>query len=250
MSKNSFKISGNVVEIFREEWTKMAYAEYREDYYKELTVTTWTQRGNALYSSKLKKYLHQFIMDEWYGEDMRKIMYENGYIIEHLDNNEFNNSLSNLDFLLKDYNTAKGQSLDKDIVRFKNKIALRMYKNFHTNTYEISLGFNEPLDEITADGTVRPVQAMHLLYRRDYYTVILDANKILHDYIELNQIDLNKLSHCDLKIDYAAFLKLTPEEWERVGNGKGGIIVRNGRSYAILGDKIKLHSVHKIKDWE
>ena len=101
-----------------------------------------------------------------------KYMYENGYIIEHLDNNEFNNSLSNLDFLLKDYNTAKGQSLDKDIVRFKNKIALRMYKNFCTNTYEISLGFNEPLDEITADGTVRPVQAMHLLYRRDYYTVI------------------------------------------------------------------------------
>lgn len=93
-------------------------------------------------------------------------------------------------------------------------------------------------------------QPHDLLYRRDYYTVILDANKILHDYIELHQIDLNKLSHCDLKIDYAAFLQLTPEEWERVGNGKGGIIVRNGRSYAILGDTIKLHSVHKLKEWE
>ncbi len=250
MSKNDFSIRDNIIQISRKEWNKLAFAEYHEDYYNELIDTTWTKKGNALFSSKLGCYLHQFIVEKWYGKEMLDDMYKNGYIIEHLDNNEFNNVLSNLDFLLKDYNTAKGQSLDKDIKRFKNRIALRMYKNFKTGTYEISLGFNEAFDEILSDGTKKPIQAMHLLYERDYYSVILDANKIIHDYITLNRIEINKLSHSKLKIDYALYFHLTPEEQERVGNGKGGLIEREGKYYVIIGKNIKLESVHQIKDWK
>lgn len=62
-------------------------------------------------------------------------------------------------FLLKDYNTAKGQSLDKDIIRFRDKIALCfLYKNFDTETYEISIAFNEPYDEVQLDGTKKSIQ--------------------------------------------------------------------------------------------
>lgn len=249
MSLNVFSFKDNIITINRNGWHKLAYAEYREDYYDELTSTTWTKKGNALFSGTLNCSLHQYIMRKWYGEEMVNEMYKNGYIIEHLDNDEFNNRLSNLDFLLKDYNTAKGQSLDKDIVRYRDKIALRMYKNFETSTYEISVAFNEPFNEVLSDGTIKPIQAIHLLYDRDYYSVILDANKILHDYITLNEIKMDKLSHIRAIIDYATLIELTPEEQERIGNGKGGIIVRDGKPFFVIGKNLKIVSSHHIDDW-
>ena len=203
-----------------------------------------------MYSGKYKKSLHQFIVEKWYGKELLDEMYKKGFIIEHLDNNEFNNTLSNLDFLLSDYNTAKGQWLDKDIVKYRDRIALRMYKNFHTDTYEISVAFNECFDEKLADGRILPVKAIHFLYDTDYITVLLDASKIIHDYIFLSTIQMDKLSFCDIRIEYAHFVDLTDEERERVGNGNGGIIERDGKILLIPGKYMKIVSGHKIKEWD
>lgn len=247
MSKNTFEVRDNIISISNDNWTKLAFAEFREDYYEELTSVTWSKNGDALYSNKLRCYLHQYIIEKWYGKEMLDEMYKNGFIIEHLDNNEFNNSISNLEFLLQDYNTAKGQSLDKDIIKYRDKIALRMYKNFDSSTYEISIAFNEPFDE---SGFIKPIQAMHFLYECDYYGVILDANRIIHDYITLGEIPIKKLSHTKMIIDYAQFISLTKEEVERIGNGKGGIIERNGKTYLIPGKNLRMISSHQIKKWD
>lgn len=153
-------------------------------------------------------------------------------------------------FLLKDYNTAKGQSLDKDIIRFRDKIASCLYKNFDTETYEISIAFNEPYDEVQSDGTKKSIQAMHFLYECDYYAVILDVNKIIHDYTTIGQIQMEKLSHSKFEVDYALVFQLTLEERERIGNGKGGFIERNEKTYAVIGQHLKMISSHQIKKWK
>ena len=38
-----------------------------------------------------------------------------GYVVDHINNEHNDCRISNLEFLKKDYNTAKGQQLDKDI---------------------------------------------------------------------------------------------------------------------------------------
>lgn len=248
-SKNKFSVRDNTIYIENSNWNKVGMAEYREDYYEELTSVTWSKSGEGLYSSKFKCYLHQYIMEKWYGKEHLKEMYENGYIIEHFDNNEFNNKISNLDFLLKDYNTAKGQSLDKDIEKYRDKIALRMYKNFKKGTYEISVGFNEDFFEIK-NGTYKPIKSLHFLYDKEYRSVILDAYLIIDQYISSNAIELKKLSFKKYTIEYATTIQLTPEEVESVGNGKGGFIERDGKFYVITGKNVKLIASHQIKDWE
>ena len=248
-SKNKFSVRDNIIYIENSNWTKVGMAEYREDYYEELTSVTWSKSGKGLYSYKLKCYLHQYIMEKWYGEEYLKEMYEKKYIIEHFDNNEFNNTISNLDFLLKDYNTAKGQSLDKDIEKYRDKIALRMYKNFKTETYEISVGFNEDFFE-EKNGTYKPIKSLHFLYDKEYQSVILDAYLIIDQYRSSNTIEYKKLSYKKMVVEYATTIKLTPEEVESVGNGKGGFIERDGKIYVIPGKNIKLIASHQIKDWE
>lgn len=53
-----------------------------------------------------------------------------------------------------------------------------------------------------------------------------------------------------MKIDYAVMLQLTQEEMERIGNGKGGFVIRDGKMVAVLGDRVKIGSVHQIKEWK
>ncbi len=209
-----------------------------------------TNRGE-LKSGKLKCSLHQYVMRKWYGAEIVKSMYENGYIIEHLDNKPHNCVISNLEFLLKDYNTAKGQSLDKDIIKSLDKFALSMYKDFKKGNYEIAIAFNQDTNFFDENrNVIRPLKAIHLLYGSDYYFVILQAQQIIHNLVNTKKLQLNKLSFEKIMIEEAFFLELSPEEKNRTGNGKGGIIVRNGKVYLIPGKNCLINSVSQVTNWD
>lgn len=218
-SKNTFSIEGRDIHISRPEWNKLAFATYRKDYYEEITKYTWSANKGHI-NSRLGS-LHKYIMSKWYPDIDINEMYRNGWIIEHMDNDGFNCRVSNLEFLQKRYNTAKGQTLDIDRERLMPKIALSMFKDFSTKCYQITIFFNTEVRN-QADG--RQINSLKLLYasNKSYRTVIADAEEILRTFELDNKIDLNKLHYNDYKIEYAIYVKLKPEEKD------SAMIMRNG----------------------
>lgn len=61
---------------------------------------------------------------------------------------------SNLEFLKKDYNTAKGQLLDKDIARLRHRLASGITKDFKTGCYQFTIGCNDYICGHDGDGKV------------------------------------------------------------------------------------------------
>lgn len=121
----------------------------------------------------------------------------NGYVVDHLNNEHNDCCISNLEFLKKDYNTAKGQQLDKDILRMKKRIAVGVFKDFYTSCYQITIGCNDSICG-KLSGNTYYISSVKLLYRGDYnsYPIILnDAESILLSYELNNSIDYKKLRH-------------------------------------------------------
>lgn len=53
MSKNGFRIDGDIISITRSEWDFIAQATVREDYLEEIQSVTWGLNNNRyLYNSK------------------------------------------------------------------------------------------------------------------------------------------------------------------------------------------------------
>jgi hypothetical protein len=180
-SKNIFSINGNEITIFNKRWDKIATATIRSDYIDEIQSVTWSKNGEYLYN-KEHGYLHIYIMKKWYGEVLYASMKENDYIIDHMDNEGFNCSISNLCFLTSDENKAKGLTLDK-MSREKCHIALSLYKDFHTQLMQITIVFNYPavakIRELEASAVI---ELAYLLYNSPDELVINDARMILYEY--------------------------------------------------------------------
>ena len=62
MSRNKFEIYGDRISISHSDWGFVASASVKEEYAEELQSVTWSKNGEYLYSSKLKQYLHVYIM--------------------------------------------------------------------------------------------------------------------------------------------------------------------------------------------
>ena len=241
-SKNRFEVFGEDIHITRDGWEKVATTTYRADYYDELTSVTWTKNGDYLHSSKLNKYLHRYIMEKWYGEDVIALMDANDFVVDHMNNNGFDCRISNLEFLSSDENKAKGMTVDKQAAQFRDKMAMRMFKDFSTGLYQLTLGFNVEIGEYK-DGYIYPIRAVKLLYDGDYRELINDARKIFLDFNLYGRIDPNKLSFIDKKIIYAVYLNPYANESE------SAIIERDGQYYIQLNEHTRIHSVNYDKGW-
>lgn len=224
-SKNSFDISGDTIYIHHPEWDFVALASIREDYSEEFQSVTWTKKGEYLYSSKLKEYLHIYIMKKWYGETTYEQMKEEGYIVDHMDNNGFNCCIDNLFFLLENENIAKGHTVDK-YSKEKTHIALTLCRDFGTGLFQITIAFNYPaiakISEIT-DFAV--IDLAYLLYDRDYPEVINDARTILLNYKRDYTFEPEKLHFSDYHIEGAFSLPVSKEAYDRYINGGHGCSV-------------------------
>lgn len=251
-SKNTFEIVGDEVHITRPEWSIVGLTTYREDYYSELTSKTWTLTktnsdtdDKGYLSNKSLGLLHRYIAAKWYGEKMLKVMTAKGYIIDHMNNNHADCRVSNLEFLKKAYNTAKGQAFDVDSKTMEHSIAVNLFKDFSTGFYQITIGCNDDIIGETTNGNRFHVGAIMLLYDCDYSIVVNDAENILCVYEAQGRIDLGKTYACDVKIRKTVDIGLTEDTKNDV------VAICDGVCYAILGTK-KLHlkSVNYEKGWK
>lgn len=253
-SKNTFEIHGDDVHIYRREWGSMAFTTYREDYYEELTSVTWTKtkrknEDNAyLYNPKFG-YLHRYIMGKWYGEDMVETMTENGWVVDHMNNDGLDCRISNLEFLPKQINTSKGNYLDVSVRELRSRIALSLHKDFSTGLYQIHIGFNKPASLYDATSRRYATDEFHqlaklkFLYDCDYRTIINDATSILSDYELYGCVKLDRLHFIDKKAEYFENIILTEEE-----KGKS-VIERDGKYYFVIGNGIMFYSSPVDKGW-
>ena len=130
-SKNKFEIINDEIHISKEGWPLIGLTTYREDYYEELTSKTWTltkanseTNDKGYLSNKTLGLLHRYIVAKWYGQDVLDTMTQKGFVVDHLNNNHTDCRISNLEFLKKAYNTAKGQAFDVDSKMMEHHIAV------------------------------------------------------------------------------------------------------------------------------
>lgn len=242
-SLNTFSHRDDEVEIYREEWKKVALTTYREDYYDELTSVTWTESKGYLTNGKLGA-LHRYIMEKWYGAEMLSEMTSQGWVVDHLNNDGFDCRISNLEFLPTRHNIAKGQTVDVEADAMRQHIALSMFKDFSTGLYQIHVDCNDPISLYNATtGELRPLAKLKLLYNCDYRIVINDARDILLNYDLYKNFKLQSLHCTDWKAEF--FEMIVPKE-EEIGRP---FIERDGKLYACIGNDIWFHSSSVEAGW-
>ena len=244
-AKNSFTIAGDTIEIMREGWESVAFATYREDYYKELSTHAWSLNNGYPYNATLGGSLHRYMMAKWYGEDVLKDFTDRGYVVDHMNNNHMDCRITNLEFLKKAYNTAKGQAFDVDARKMQYRIAVNIFKDFTTGCYQITVGCNDPIGCKSSDGKIRWVNDIKFLYNCDYSIVINDAENILRIYDTEGRIPVSSVNACDVKINFAPDIQITEEEKDRA------FIERDGQFYLVIGNgHTFLNAVHFDEGWE
>lgn len=215
--------------------------EYSDDLWNILKDDSWGIKPSIsepryIYSYTKKKYLHQIIMNYYYGEEVVKDFYSRGYIIEHLDNNGFNCCVSNLWFLLNVKNRYKGNYLDKLITNNKKVVAMAVYKLFKTETFEIVVGFNGNFTELT---TQKSISTIHFLYIQSYEIVLQDAENILERLLDIPIFDpaiyKELYRFTDYIIEYRPIFLLTDQEKSVLHPGM--IVFHNGVPCTILGEE-------------
>lgn len=180
-SKNKFERVGNDVHIYRDGWDRIGQTTYREDYFEELTSVTWTNCKGYLVNSRLGS-LHRYIMSKWYGQKMLEEMSKRNWVVDHMNNDGFDCRISNLEFLSSNHNVAKGQTVDVEVEKMRQHIALTLCKDFSTGFYQMHIGCNDPIVLVNSSGKSKYVAKLSFLYDRDYKIVINDARDILLNY--------------------------------------------------------------------
>lgn len=199
-SKNKFEIINDEIHISKEGWPLIGLTTYREDYYEELTSKTWTlTKANSetddkgYLSNKTLGLLHRYIVAKWYGQDVLDTMTQKGFVVDHLNNNHTDCRISNLEFLKKAYNTAKGQAFDVDSKMMEHHIAVNIFKDFSTGCYQITIGCNDDIVGETKDGKKYHITAIMLLYDCDYSIVVNDAENI-YDARSRGRVSIHKVA--------------------------------------------------------
>lgn len=246
-TKNTFEINGNEVTIRRAGWKTFVQTTYRDDYYPELISHVWSIKNGYPTNDTLGGGLHRYIMGKWYGKKMLDELTSKGYVVDHINNNHCDCRIENLEFLKKDYNTAKGQQLDKDIPRLSWNIALSIFKDFGTGCYQITIGCNDPISGKDNAGNEFMVDSFKFLYTGDYnnYPIVLnDAEGILLDYEREKRFSLLKTKAAAIRVYKAPQIILTEEEKQQA------IITRNGHPFVVIGNgKNYMVSIHPDLSW-
>ncbi|MDB2153809.1 hypothetical protein [Clostridium butyricum] len=217
--------------------SKLGYTNYNEDLWNNIkdlkftvkykTVKDDKKEAQYIYCPKLKKTLHQIVIDFYYGEEVRKEMYKNKFIIEHHDNDGFNCCIENLSFLSGDRNKSKAFGFDKDRERMMDKVSINIFKDFITMRYQVTLFFNKAF-AFKMNDKWYGIASMHLLYEDSYRVVLNDCMNILDLIEETGQANINKLN-C-LKFQFEEYIKVNVTEEEK----EAPIIIRDGIQYLNL----------------
>lgn len=230
------KISINIMGL-----DKLAFVDYTPEMYELIRNARFripeTEEAKKSYkypySNEYKKTLHQISFDYYFGEKIRKEAYTKGYIIEHLDNDGFNCSISNLFLLKKVKNTYKGWNFDKLVDESKHVAALNIYHVLENRTFQITIAFNEAYRNAHSGKTLANVR---LLYPYNYEIVLQDAEQIVEAISNREYINFESWKEIyrfkDIRIEYGPELELTEEEKNQP---PGTLVMRDGQYYLIVG---------------
>ncbi len=222
MSKNTFSVRDNTIDILRPEWDFIAQATIRDDYVDEIQSVTWGLKQDRYpFNSKLGT-LHSYVMKQWYGEEFCNEMIAKGYVIDHMDNDSHNCCIENLFFLKAAYNTAKGLTFDQEN-KDKRFLALTISRDFDTELFQITISFNYPAT-LQLENLERPavIELAYLLYEGDYRMVIADAQDIIMDYKNDYFFRPSKLRAIDYHIEGRYGKAISPEAYEEYLSGAHG----------------------------
>lgn len=234
--------SGDMIYISKLNANKLAYTEFHEELFSILKSYTWTVNGDYLYSNKLKKYLHRFVMEFYYGKEAIEEANKNNFVVDHIDNNGFNCRVSNLCFIPNDLNKAKGLTFDKRRNEMKNLIVLTFYKDFKSGEFQLTIAFNKEFVVYIDNNSPILVDKAYFLYEDDFELVLSDAAKILQQINKNAEFDVNKLSYKKVKFIPSTYIRLKPEE---IGSPQ---IERDGKYYLVLNEQTRLGEIPPDKD--
>lgn len=238
-----FEIQGNDLILWRNDWR--AVTTYCAEYYDKIAGREWRKDNNGYIVNSSFGSLHRHVMRLWYGKEVLNDMTQKGYVVDHMNNDHTDCRISNLEFLKKAYNTAKGQAFDVDAKELKWRIAVNLFKDFSTGCYQITIGCNDTIIFKDADGKEKYVNVIRLLYNCDYSIVVNDAENILREYDTIGTISLNCTHACGIRIETAPIFQLTDEE------KNSSIIWRGGVPYLVLGTgNTYLDAVHYEEGWQ
>jgi hypothetical protein len=211
----------------RKSQTYIGYTDFSEELWGIISSVSWhVKLSNYIYSTQYKKYLHQIIMEYWYGQDCCQKMSNNGFVIDHLDNNGLNCQYENLEFLKERKNLhLKGNVFDKTQREQIPTAALSIYKR-KDGEYQITIGFNKPFYNKKGQALSRA----NLVYRGRDYDLVLNDALLIQDFIEKGAIVLDDLHNDDMS--WQPLYQIVSEEDLHPGN------IING--YIILGEGIQI----------
>lgn len=179
---------------------------------------------------------------------MVKDMAKRGYIVDHINNEHMDCRISNLAFYLKDWNTAKGQYFDKYSKKLEKDLAIVIARDFSTGYYQLSIVCNIPMIYIDDIRNRHSIDAIRILYDKDTYSdVVLDAERIVTNYIERKEFTIPKSSYrLECKIhEYKA-----PTNLENDAEKGGNILTKNGDYFInVDGQDTFINELHYEKGW-
>lgn len=234
---------------------KLGYTNYTPELWDIINSTTWTVKngndGNPKYliSSRLKKTLHQAVIDYHFSEKVREDAYSKDYIIEHLDNNGFNCKISNLYFLKKLTNTYKGWYFDKKSNESVPIVSIKMFHVIETQRFQITAAFNR---QFTNPESGQDLCSVKLLYDTPYEIVFQDAETLLNYILDYGKFDVAELRHLlrfkDIRLE--EYEQIQPsEEYQNLRGGN--CISKDGAVCIVQGFDEHMHliSIAYDKDW-
>lgn len=141
MGKTIIKIWGgeNSIEIYNKRKEKIGIATDRDDYHDELYKLAWNLNSKGYIVNKKVGSLHKYMMGKWYGDEVVREFYNKGYIIDHINNEHYDNRISNLAFYLRTRNVAKGMYFDKESKQIRDKLLVQIHKDFSKNVIKYLL---------------------------------------------------------------------------------------------------------------
>lgn len=211
------------------EFDKVGITDYNENLWLIITSKKWRTNKSYILSGKIS--LHRFVMEYWYGATYCKQKIKSGAVIDHIDNNGFNCTYENLEFLDRIKNWAyKGQYYDRKRSKTTSIGAVNIFKNKSDDKYQITIGFNIPF----YDSSGQAISKAFLAYNTsDYDLVLADAVQLVES-LEKGQIRINSLRCSRLRWDYQSFI--VSETSFKPGN----VIKINGEWYMIQGEGVRI----------